>query len=495
MCQANTEENSKANKHYFESLEINPSNIRSRINYSHFCLDPTHKFFSIEKAESILSEGLLIHESSSILVFYLKSLLSEIYFREYYFNKTNRIIIDKIKRLGFSVGDSNSSHVRNCIYLVNGIDDNRSAWYYILVKPNKLRKFIVALNDEIIHLLEYGDILHSAYGETAPESITNRLKIEYKIDENIKFSKPLKKFLTQSYSSTVVARQNATRLDHSLNQVSNQVLYIPFGRIKFEEKIGSGAYGDVFKGTWLYQSVAVKRYRGTELPQSFLEEARKELDVMSRLQHQSLIRLFGYSTELNSPPMIVMEYGSNGSLYKFLHDGKSISWSVRIRLALELSRGLAYLHANNIVHRDIKSLNVILDEDLHAKWCDFGLSKIRINSTTTSVTYSHGDPSLVGTILWMAPELFQRTTAGFKSDIWAIGMVFYELASRQLPFQDAISNEQVIEWIKSGSGENVPEECQNKYPKFGLIMKDCWKSRDLRPQAAEIVVSLENMKY
>jgi len=101
----------------------------------------------------------------------------------------------------------------------------------------------------------------------------------------------------------------------------------------------------------------------------------------------------------------VMEYAANGSLYNYLHSAQAISWGLRLRLAVELARGLAYLHGEEVIHRDIKSVNVVLDKDFHAKWCDFGLAALKLHTTTTS---KQGGGSAAGTPRWMAPELFSR---------------------------------------------------------------------------------------
>ncbi len=91
----------------------------------------------------------------------------------------------------------------------------------------------------------------------------------------------------------------------------------------------------------------------------------------------------------------------------------------------------------------------------------------------------------------MAPELFIRATSApsTKSDIWALGMVFFELASRELPFHDAQNEEQVKDWIKEGKGENIPMECERLKPEFAELMKSFWRERSQRPTASKIVRS------
>lgn len=137
---------------------------------------------------------------------------------------------------------------------------------------------------------------------------------------------------------------------------------------------------------------------------------------------------------------------------------------------------MAYLHTKNIVHRDIKSLNIVLDKDYHAKWCDFGLAQLKLHSTTT--TKAEGGQA--GTLPWMAPELLseQNAAASKATDIWALGMVYFELASRTIPYRNAQSQFQVMSWIMQGKGETVPQECRTQVPDFAAIMTHCWTEKD-----------------
>lgn len=267
------------------------------------------------------------------------------------------------------------------------------------------------------------------------------------------------------------------------------VKFIPKSEIVFGRLLGAGSFGKVYEGTWKFQTVAVKCYEGERLPEVVAQEIRHEVGIMLRLQHDCLVKLLGLVQENSQPGMLVMELGENGSLYQYLRGSQTITWGLRLRMAGELARGLACLHDENIVHRDMKSLNVVLDGDYHAKWCDFGLAAMKQHSMTTSRANNASTVSIVGTIQWMAPELFERGSSkpSTKSDIWALGMVFFELASRQIPFHDAQTKEQVITWIMQGTGEVVPEECQARSPGFAAIIQRCWLERNSRPTAKQLI--------
>lgn len=292
------------------------------------------------------------------------------------------------------------------------------------------------------------------------------------------------------------ASKTNSQLPELQEKISNRIsptILIFRDTINLGKELGKGGFGIVYEGTWAFRKVAVKCYEGSRLPERIAQEMRHEVSMMLQLDHECLVRLFGIVEEENRPPMLVMEHGANGSLYTFLHSELEISWPHRLKLAEELARGLAYLHSKGIVHRDIKSLNVVLDRDYHAKWCDFGLAQLKQHSTTTSKADASGGGGLAGTLHWMAPELFSRksSTPRMQSDIWALGMLFYELASRGIPYKDAQTPQQVMNWIMSGEGEEIPEECLEQFPDFASIMQECWASLDERPTAAHIAAEVD----
>ena len=271
--------------------------------------------------------------------------------------------------------------------------------------------------------------------------------------------------------------------------VALPVRLIPAEEVTLGHELGRGGFGVVYEGHYDFRKVAVKCYEGGRLPERAAQEVRHEVGIMLQLDHECLVRFFGLVQQQGSPAMLVMEHGANGSLYNYLHNKQDFPWGLRVRLAEELARGLAYLHKKKVVHRDIKSLNVVLDKDFHAKWCDFGLAALKLHTKTTNNSESQ---SPVGTIHWMAPELFSRKTSSpsTASDIWALGMVYFELASRAIPYATAMDRDQIREWIKEGDGEDIPEECKKESPLLANLMERCWKDRTLRPTAVEIVREL-----
>jgi len=185
---------------------------------------------------------------------------------------------------------------------------------------------------------------------------------------------------------------------------------IPQEQIKFREtdKLGEGGFGVVYKGVYQYGEVAIKQLKMTAMSAEAIDEFQKEAAIMSELHHPNIVHFYGISVDPTGRYSMVMEYMPNGSLYGVLHNRQPLEWSVRYRVAGDVTSGLALLHSRNILHRDLKSLNVLLYSQgvrIRAKLTDFGLSKVK--SETASVT-STGAGQSVGTLPWMAPELFQR---------------------------------------------------------------------------------------
>ena len=167
--------------------------------------------------------------------------------------------------------------------------------------------------------------------------------------------------------------------------------------------IGSGSFGTVFLASRDGDVVCVKMFNTGATPAAKAEH-EKELVVHIQLRHKRIVQLFG-ACEIQSSLGIVLEYVSGGSLHKQLQhqhtNGSPIDWSLHLRLAKEIAAGVKYLHSKKIIHRDLKSLNVLVDERDGAKLCDFGLAKTK---TTSKSVMSAGEK---GNMLWMAPGLIR----------------------------------------------------------------------------------------
>ncbi|HQY22136.1 MAG TPA: protein kinase [Gammaproteobacteria bacterium] len=254
---------------------------------------------------------------------------------------------------------------------------------------------------------------------------------------------------------------------------------IEYKDLNFGKELGQGSFGIVYQGSYQFGSVAIKKLQIGNLSPEAHEEFRKEADMMAQLRHPNIVHFYGYCS---IPRCLVMEYMPKGSLFSVLQDKtQALDWDVRIRIAIDMVSGLAFLHSKSILHRDIKSLNILLD-DQKAKLTDFGLSKVK--NETKSLTKNHQkSKELVGTLPWIAPELFEREQYTYKSDIYSLGITFWELASRKIPYAED-TPEAIPVFVGRGKREAIPSDCPEK---LAHLIQQCWAGNpESRPSASDI---------
>ena len=194
----------------------------------------------------------------------------------------------------------------------------------------------------------------------------------------------------------------------------------------YDRKLSEGGYGIVYRGKWKHTTVAIKEIKKEIIEQDKLEEFRNECAVMEVIRHPNIVMFLGACTQ--TPHLcIVLEYCSRGSLWSLLHDNHiKMSWEYRKKFALDIAKGVYYLHTNKqpILHRDLKSLNVLLDHALNCKLADFGWTRV-IDKVMTSK---------IGTYQWMAPEVIRGYKYSEKADVFSFGIILWELATRKPPY-------------------------------------------------------------
>ncbi|XP_023756267.1 leucine-rich repeat receptor protein kinase HPCA1 isoform X1 [Lactuca sativa] len=198
-----------------------------------------------------------------------------------------------------------------------------------------------------------------------------------------------------------------------------------------ENLIGSGGYGQVYKGTLdSGHVVAIKRAQQGSLQGA--HEFKTEIELLSRIHHKNVVALVGFCYE-QGEQMLIYEYISNGTLKDNLTGkaGMRLDWVKRLRAALDSAKGLTYMHelANPpIIHRDIKSTNILLDDNLIAKVADFGLSKLLGDDSKGYVS-----TQVKGTLGYMDPEYYMTQQLTEKSDVYSFGVVLLELLTARSP--------------------------------------------------------------
>eukprot|EP00747_Dinoflagellata_sp_TGD_P165726 gnl/TRDRNA2_/TRDRNA2_187440_c0_seq1.p1 gnl/TRDRNA2_/TRDRNA2_187440_c0~~gnl/TRDRNA2_/TRDRNA2_187440_c0_seq1.p1 ORF type:complete len:389 (-),score=62.53 gnl/TRDRNA2_/TRDRNA2_187440_c0_seq1:104-1138(-) len=257
---------------------------------------------------------------------------------------------------------------------------------------------------------------------------------------------------------------------------------VALSELQLGDRIGVGTTAEVFRASWNGTDVAVKRLRG-----ALHAEFQRELSVLLQLRHPNLVLFMGASPLPAGSPMIVSELCEGGTVFQLLHERPELTlpWSQRLKVAVDTAKGMNFLHRQRVVHRDLKSLNLLLAahvtnaEDLPlTKISDFGLSR-----HLPARSISGADPACggilmtsgVGTYHWMAPEVLGGFGYDEKVDVYSYAIVLYELICRRVPF-DGTGLEPVSVAVAVSRGcrpelRHVPSSCPVDLRK---LMERCW---------------------
>lgn len=206
---------------------------------------------------------------------------------------------------------------------------------------------------------------------------------------------------------------------------------------KIGPKLGSGAFGTVYLcfDHETGRELAVKQVKLDGVNAEVSKEARaleNEIALLRNFQHERIVQYYGCRTEPKEIT-IFMEYMSGGSVYDVIHKYGALTGQVAGRYTRQVLEGLAYLHMNVIVHRDIKGANILRDNNGNVKLGDFGTSK-RLQTISTMVASSSGCKTIVGTPYWMAPEVINGESYGRKADVWSLGCTVVEMLTQKPPW-------------------------------------------------------------
>ncbi|OAY46541.1 hypothetical protein MANES_06G007900v8 [Manihot esculenta] len=262
---------------------------------------------------------------------------------------------------------------------------------------------------------------------------------------------------------------------------------IPWEEITLGERIGLGSYGEVYRGDWHGTEVAVKRFLDQGISGESLEEFRSEVRIMKRLRHPNVVLFMGAVT--HAPNLsIVTEFLPRGSLYRLIHrPNNQLDERRRLRMALDTARGMNYLHncTPMIVHRDLKSPNLLVDKNWVVKVSDFGLSRMKHNTFLSS-------RSAAGTAEWMAPEVLRNEPSDEKCDVYSFGVILWELCTLQQPW-GGMNPMQVVGAV--GFQQRRLEIPDGMDPVIADVIRKCWQTDPkLRPTFAEIMAALKPLQ-
>ncbi|CAN6853801.1 unnamed protein product [Brassica oleracea] len=253
------------------------------------------------------------------------------------------------------------------------------------------------------------------------------------------------------------------------------------------EQIGQGSCGTVYHGLWFGSDVAVKVFSKQEYSEEIITSFRQEVSLMKRLRHPNVLLFMGAVT---SPQRlcIVTEFLPRGSLFRLLQRNTSkLDWRRRIHMASDIARGMNYLHhcSPPIIHRDLKSSNLLVDRNWTVKVADFGLSRIKHETYLTTKT-GRGTPQ------WMAPEVLRNEAADEKSDVYSFGVVLWELVTEKIPWEN-LNAMQVIGAVGFMNQRlEVPKDVD---PQWISLMESCWHSEpQCRPTFQQVMEKLRELQ-
>lgn len=281
------------------------------------------------------------------------------------------------------------------------------------------------------------------------------------------------------------------------------------------ELIGQGAAAGVYRMQYRGRQIAVKKYRIPELTPQDVDAFVRELRILQQVQHPCVVKLVAACTTFPNL-MVAMEYLPYGSLRKVLDtslhsslvpgkneggdpfssitDGNTRERNIPLRLkfAIDAARGLSYLHMREIIHRDVKSDNCLIsslnpNDSVCLKITDFSLGKFGTKKEKGSE---------VGSIHWASPELILGGKADFASDVWAYGVVCYEIITGQVPYHTFRFHHDIEKFIKDGNKLTLSiDDCRGYPDDFRDLVYSCWLPGERRPSFAEITTQLYQMSY
>ncbi|KAL9636700.1 MAG: hypothetical protein Q9164_002661 [Protoblastenia rupestris] len=263
--------------------------------------------------------------------------------------------------------------------------------------------------------------------------------------------------------------------------------------------IGQGSFGSVFLALHAVtgELMAVKQVEVPSNTNSTLDKKKEvmvaalkhEIDLLRDLQHKNIVQYLGSNSD-DEHFNIFLEYVAGGSVAKMLNCYGTLNEALIRNFVRQILAGLSYLHGRDIIHRDIKGANVLVDNKGVVKISDFGISK-RVEASALLQPQKNGGhihrPSLQGSVFWMAPEVVRQTSYTRKADIWSLGCLIVEMFTGTHPFPNCSQLQAIFQIGNSSAKPNVPESASDEGKDF--LGKTFELDHEKRPSADELLLS------
>ncbi|OHT12964.1 TKL family protein kinase [Tritrichomonas foetus] len=254
---------------------------------------------------------------------------------------------------------------------------------------------------------------------------------------------------------------------------------------ELQKKIGAGGFADVYIGIQksTKKVVAIKILHNEEFNEQTFNLFLREVEIFGTIQHFAVLPFIGVC--LTPPYYIITEYMPGGCLFNRIHSNKArLDGTKRTIIALGIAYAMEYIHRLDFLHRDLKSLNILLDADDYPKVCDFGMSRLLPNNPDELMT------GCAGTLQWMAPEVLNYEKYGKKSDVYSYGILLWEILTNNIPFRGFKDVQIAMAVVNNHTRPIMPHDQAGVLGKF---IKLCWdQDPNKRPTFEKIIVAFES---
>ena len=341
-----------------------------------------------------------------------------------------------------------------------------------------------------------------------------------KTSSNALIKKRTNKSIDRISTSSINKKVNRNNIYNSSENEKNYLYEnltssLPFYNINFKDLnynlndiIYYGKDSILYKGKYFHNDICIKEILNiNSLPEDELDKIKNEIDISLKLHHKNIVNTFGYSfNDKRNKIYIISEYMKNGSLKLYIDSNKgNIPLKQKLLFIYEISLAIEYMHTRNqqILHRDIKSSNVILDDTLHCKLCDFGMSKYYYNNKSnqnddnTCNLNTNYQTNSQSTLFWMSPEYLCDGIINEKSDIYSFGILIWEIFMEDTnPYKNInindylLGNKDVVYYKRPIIIDENFKDC----PDIKELMKLMWnQDYNKRPDIGHILDVLENL--
>eukprot|EP01114_Cavostelium_apophysatum_P003603 TRINITY_DN1359_c0_g4_i1.p1 TRINITY_DN1359_c0_g4~~TRINITY_DN1359_c0_g4_i1.p1 ORF type:complete len:965 (+),score=241.91 TRINITY_DN1359_c0_g4_i1:2400-5294(+) len=362
------------------------------------------------------------------------------------------------------------------------------------------------------------DELETTGSKSQPQSTTTEKKAptspemeSMAIPSTIRRSKDVEGMLNgdtphRTLRSSVITRPKGNSLPKAIFidyiEQSSEYKWIDAKKINKIERISEGAFAKVYKGVYFDRLVAIKTLIGSVTP-DIIRSFKAECDVLSSVSSPHLVTFFGACVQTGDRLSMIMEFCPNESLHNYLKHVEDstkllpLTWSQIVKWLLQTVKGVNVLHSMDppLLHRDIKSLNLLLDDSWNIKVCDFGLSRFRTMTNLSSLV------EVRGTMAYCPPEIYDEQIFSTHSDVYSLGMVIWELVSTRVlgyyeapfsQFEDITYDFQIL--VRAFKEKLRPPIPQGTPKILKKLIEDCWNHDvDLRPSCLSLINQLERL--